>query len=153
VRTRCDPTTEGRARYSIVEAQGGPCRIVSRMKHDCAYSCGHPLSQANPPKLTEHPFPVKKRRRPHLRITFHKPTFFAPDSKQPTNSPMSSFHTTTNSTSGSCGPYQMAETTVNEQSVAAVTSNWGAAGPIVVSTGSPLEHETLLTFSQSQNLD
>jgi hypothetical protein len=66
---------------------------------------------------------------------------------------MSSFHTTTNSTSGSCGPYQTAETTVNEQSVAAVTSNWGAAGPIAVSTGSPLEHETLLTFSQSQNLD
>ena len=132
-RTQGDPTTEDRARYSMVKAQGG-ARCMS-MVHDCAAcECGCPLSN----ELSEEP-PVRpsavKKRRTQLRITFHKPhllrtlhpTSIAITSPTANQSEMSSFHfhTTSDAVSFSCG---------EDRQQTALAFDGSAAGSPAVST-------------------
>jgi hypothetical protein len=109
LRIRGNLTTEGQDMYSIVKVQRGLVALVP-MKCDWVCSCGHPLSEANPSKSMEHPSPVKKHHCPQFHITFHKPTFFTPDSSNHSTSTftISSFHTTANTTSWPYGPVQAA---------------------------------------------
>jgi hypothetical protein len=100
-------------------------------KRGCASSCGSPFSQA--PTRPSH---VKKRRDPHVRTNFHKPTSFAPNSNvQPTHNTvfMSSFHTVDHSAYWSCGPDQLVEDAGHDQEQAAATFYRGANAPVTVS--------------------
>jgi hypothetical protein len=129
--TNSDPTAHSRARYNrdivIVKAQRGHAACTAhKKKRGCACSCGHPFSQ-----VPTRPSPVKKRCDPHLRTSFHKPTFFATPMPTSSQLTMSSFHTAAHTTYWSYGPDQMVEDAENEQ--AAAMFDWGTNLPVTVS--------------------
>ena len=135
LRTGCDPTTNHRVGYCVVNAQRG-VRFMATGPYVIvlACRCERPFFQVSPPrKCPFHCPPVKRRRRRQLRITFHKPHFFASRSHTYTHVP----HQSNMSSFFSCGEDQTAAWTqvAHHNQQAAVPFDGSMADHITVSTG------------------